>query len=726
MSYNIINNFLSNEDISFILNLPEVHNAKTLIDEKISGKVDFTVSLPLHIKNALFQTFGINVETFPMRWIKGDTKPHFDVGNKEFTNTYLTYLSDSIGEFIINNEIYPITKGTAFVFNEGLYHETKNTGIEPRLLLGPMSEEGFAVGFSGTVITGPSNSSVYIKQENGIIYYSYDQNNWVEILNWPTKVYNYDNDPTSTFNIEFITDITLNNEYQIFLITSDYVRFGLKSLNNNGLKRRVYIDNVVNYQGLFQNWFGGPGRFYNYIYNIEVIAINGSTISNNSGWLCQQYYSTLGTNNYIINCSSTGEISTGSGGIVGANAAAMNGELFIIGCSSSGAIYSEAGGIVGSNAGINGNNTKGIVRIKSCYAYGSIVLDSEGNGAGGIIGSNSGKFDIENCYYLGNIQGTNSGGIVGSNPCAEGLGGVTNCYSRGNIMGTNAGGICGAINQNSCNFSIANCYTTGLINGTANAGGILGYVEEVSNTTISISGCYIVGQTTGNIGYIIGGTDLVDGDNSNGILVGFCYSENFNGGVDWNDSNAQTRLSLSGSVTYPSNAWFSTGINTPYELFNMGFTSYSTTNILETSLIRTYSETIEAGNSTSSGIYLGEVLYTILYSTGPNSITINESTGVLTASSNTNSGTYTLYIYNTSSYNITTFILTVINNNNNNNNNNNFPVQNLHFNNLQSNVSFYAASKIGSLKGRGSAQRIYNYCKNRNNNSESCQFLFFI
>jgi hypothetical protein len=38
-----------------------------------------------------------------MRWIKGDTAPHIDVGQSTFTNTYLLYLNDSIGELIIDS-----------------------------------------------------------------------------------------------------------------------------------------------------------------------------------------------------------------------------------------------------------------------------------------------------------------------------------------------------------------------------------------------------------------------------------------------------------------------------------------------------------------------------------------------------------------------------------------------------------------------------------------------
>jgi hypothetical protein len=81
-----------------------------------------------------------------MRWIQGDTAPHVDSGTSAFENTYLVYLTDSPGELILDDAIHPITANTAFVFHEGIRHETRGTGSVPRLLLGPMNEFGQSVG----------------------------------------------------------------------------------------------------------------------------------------------------------------------------------------------------------------------------------------------------------------------------------------------------------------------------------------------------------------------------------------------------------------------------------------------------------------------------------------------------------------------------------------------------------------------------------------------------
>jgi hypothetical protein len=81
-----------------------------------------------------------------MRWIKGDTAPHVDVGRSYFENTYLVYINNSPGQFVIDDVSYPISANTGYIFNEGVTHKTMNTGVEPRLLLGPMNELAQAVG----------------------------------------------------------------------------------------------------------------------------------------------------------------------------------------------------------------------------------------------------------------------------------------------------------------------------------------------------------------------------------------------------------------------------------------------------------------------------------------------------------------------------------------------------------------------------------------------------
>ena len=142
-------NILSAEDINYLNQLPEVIEARSKLDVVSSGKIYFSVNLTESIRNAITSRFDVdlsNVTTIPMRWIKGDTAPHVDVGTAKFEKTYLVYLNSSPGELVVDGAEYPILENTGYTFNEGLSHTTHNTGLEPRLMIGPMSEQAFAVG----------------------------------------------------------------------------------------------------------------------------------------------------------------------------------------------------------------------------------------------------------------------------------------------------------------------------------------------------------------------------------------------------------------------------------------------------------------------------------------------------------------------------------------------------------------------------------------------------
>lgn len=142
----VINNFLTDVELAYINNLPEVIEAKTRLGS--SGKVYFSIELTETIRNVLHEKFGLEFSgsTIPMRWIKGDTSPHIDSGASKFEKTHLVYLNDSPGTFLIGNETYDILGNTGYVFNEGITHSTQNTGTVPRLLMGPMNEFAEPVG----------------------------------------------------------------------------------------------------------------------------------------------------------------------------------------------------------------------------------------------------------------------------------------------------------------------------------------------------------------------------------------------------------------------------------------------------------------------------------------------------------------------------------------------------------------------------------------------------
>jgi len=136
---------LSDAEIATILQNPQVSESKARLGT--SSQVSFVADIPESVQHALQEEWGISVGSdVPMRWIRGDTPAHVDSGRTSFERTHLAYLTDSDGEFIIGDESFPIARGTGFTFNHGVRHETRGTGLEPRLLIGPISEQGFAVG----------------------------------------------------------------------------------------------------------------------------------------------------------------------------------------------------------------------------------------------------------------------------------------------------------------------------------------------------------------------------------------------------------------------------------------------------------------------------------------------------------------------------------------------------------------------------------------------------
>ena len=621
-------NFLSDAEIEYFLRLHDVLTAKERIDSQTSGSVYFTVQLVPAIKEALYEKMGIdlsNIDSIPMRWIKGDTRPHIDTCIHSFDKTHLAYLTDSPGELMIDGVAYPITRGNTYIFSEGLSHETIGTGSEPRLLLGPMSENGVSVGSS---ISGPGGTTIYFRQNIADIQYSTDQISWISLgNNYPISVYNTDTN-AGNLKIEFITNITFDNTYgpgiyKYFVCSSDNIQFGSESLNNDGSRPVITVD-VDYYDGLIQNGNNTNAGYSNiYVYNL-IVDGTGHTTQIGAGWIGKNYFGNGTTNNYIINCSSFGDIlsgSTGSGGILGSHAGSNSGTLNLIGCSSSGAIGINCGGIVGGFAGADG----GSVTCEKCWSTGSI--DDSGSGIFGIYsGYNNGTIIATNCYSTGSI-GTNAGGIFGGYSGYNG-GSIqaTNCYSTGNID-TNGGGIYGT--------------SAGLILGTAGA------TNCYSSGTITTSGNGIFGSGPGS------------------TTETNCYSANGN----WISFSANTNLTGFPITPNTVGTWVYTGLNQPYELSNMGYTPYTINNITTSgtpSLVQTYTQTISAGTSSIAAIVNGKS-YTILQISGGNpsygTITINNNTGTILTTSGTLAGIYTVYIRNTGSYNVSTFTLTVTSSN---------------------------------------------------------------
>lgn len=92
-----------------------------------------------------------------------------------------------------------------------------------------------------------------------------------------------------------------------------------------------------------------------------------------------------------------------------------------------------------------------------------------------------------------------------------------------------------------------------------------------------------------------------------------------------------------------------------------GPTPYSTTIIAGNALVQNYAQTVVAGGSTAKAIN-GDASgnnYSIVGGNGGATITINKDTGIISTTSATPPGTYTIYVRGVGSYTITTFTLTV-------------------------------------------------------------------
>jgi len=476
--------------------------------------------------------------------------------------------------------------------------------------------------------TYPGGTTVYIRESGGIKQFSTDQTSWTSIT-FPVNVAN-SNSSLGLVTIEFITNIIITSPSEFFNCASSHLQFGSSSLKNDG-SRPVITVSASNYDGFIANGDTSiVGNSNIYVYNLSIVGTGSLQVG--AGWLGKKGFGNSCDNNYIINCSSSGNISgINSGGILGSYAGTGNGGIiYLLGCSSSGNVGLSCGGIIGGFAGSSNGRCKCI----GCYSTG-IIVNSGAGGSGGIVGPSAG----------------NAGGLVS----------ITACYSMGNI-GISGGGIVGSSSQNT---TVTGSYSRGDIN--INAGGIYG--QSTSNSSYAIN-CYSSGS-------IIPGGDGIFGQGSSGTASN-CYSAEF----FWQDSSANNVL-----IGYPSTfnvgeIWVKRGTNQPYELNNfpvsylnpdenssLGYTPYLTANINTTAtpyLVQSFNQTINASSSTNAAIVSGNSYEILDISQNGSigsypSITINSTTGVISTTQNTVASIYTIYVRSVQNtgYSVTTFNLTV-------------------------------------------------------------------
>ena len=474
-----------------------------------------------------------------------------------------------------------------------------------------------------TSLLRPGGTTIYISDDGSTQYYSYDNVSPIPISSWPVTIENT-NTSAGYLKVLFTTSLILTNTNQFFACNSEKIQFGSPSLDSTTKSPTVITIGFNNYDGFIANGSSGtPGNNNIRIYNL-IVDGSGFSTQISAGWIGKAYFGKNATNNYIVNCSSTGSLPggpTGSGGIVGAYAGSGSGAtLYIRGCSSSGGMGQLDGGILGGYAGQNG----GTVVCEQCWSTGVI----NGAGAGGIFGENAGlagNVTAIKCYSTGLI-GNSAGGIYGTSAALSGQAVAEKCYSLGNI--------------------------------STNAGGIFGSQAGLTGGTTAATNCYSAGRVTTT------GTGIYGSSKANGTETN-CYAAT----VSWSSSSAN--LSLQGVPTDTvGTTWVASVINQPYELNEMGYTPY-TVNIIDeetAELIQTFSETVSAGGTSSETLFAdasGNSVVILKKEGGDpysyNTITMNRQTGVISTTSDTVPGIYTLIVRNPGSYNITTFILTVNN-----------------------------------------------------------------
>jgi len=658
-------------DTDFVLNLPEVTTAKEQIDKQTQGSIYFTIQLTPSIRRVLTENLNLNcssIDTVPMRWIKGDTHPHIDKGTHSFDTTYLAYLTDSPGNLMIDGKSYPIAKRSAYIFSEGLSHETIETGSVPRLLLGPMSENGISVGGSGISADGQTETIYIYTTVYGLRYRINDGG--YNGLNFPVIIQNTNTNTAYPLKVLFETDITIATN-GFFICDSDNIQFGSTSLKNDGTRPVITIDGVTDYPGLIQNGleFFGISRNDINVYNITVAVSNGSTLAEGGGWIGQTYFGNGVSNNNIVNCSSTGDISARGGGIVGSFAGIngsrnytvtnngsgnyvidglsnptlnmMRGFTYTFTVSASGhPFWIQTSTPYNSedvyNTGVTNNGTDdGIITFAVpsdapntlyyvCQYHSSML------GTIQISESVQTELNLIGCSSFGAI-GQDGGGIVGQ---AGGNNGgnvfCRYCWSTGEIgtgdIGGSAGGIYGSGAGEAGAASARICYSEGII-GTE-GGGIYGSFAGQTSGSADASLCYsrgdigtdgggIFGANAADAGgtttatncyssgtWTVGDRGIYGTGEQSGATSSNCYSAN----GAW--TNSAANAALDNTPIPPAivgNEWVSTGTDMPYELRFFGYSPYSITNITDSaSLNQVYVVSITAGESTPAAIVSGK------------------------------------------------------------------------------------------------------------------------
>ena len=239
--------------------------------------------------------------------------------------------------------------------------------------------------------------------------------------------------------------------------------------------KNINIENASvagrSYVGLLAGWIASSGIVQN-------CKVNGGTVTGSSNYVGgfagqAQGVAFTGSQNNSLTVAITG--GSYAGGFVG-----MGTNLSFVDCESNSLELASPRNYLGGFVG-QGTNTS-LVRCDTNGGTVSAVTTNRSN-IGGLIGNETGKLMIDQCYNTAAIKGgTQVGGLVGN--AALGNGTVTNSYNRGviNISATGAtttmfGGLVGQIVRNtSYTFEVSGCYSSEFVYG----GRAIGYLSNVS------------------------------------------------------------------------------------------------------------------------------------------------------------------------------------------------------------------------------------------------------
>ena len=151
----------------------------------------------------------------------------------------------------------------------------------------------------------------------------------------------------------------------------------------------------------------------------------------------------------------------------------------IYGLNASGDVYGGLFGRVGADNGDGSGYVHNVTVIN-----GSASCSKSDGKSGGIVGVVAWGARIENCAFIGIVDGANNvGGIAGM--ISEG-GTVKNCYQTGTVTGgTNVGGVVGTVQSGQA--TIENCYHAG---GSVTADSQYGGISGAISSATSVENCY--------------------------------------------------------------------------------------------------------------------------------------------------------------------------------------------------------------------------------------------